>query len=62
MTTQHDKAKRWQFGLPDLMVIAAVIPMLAGIFSGTFGSDAIFMYVVSLVLVLSLLAKRGYTL
>ena len=34
MTTQHDKAKRWQFGLKRLLVIATVAPVVIGLASG----------------------------
>jgi hypothetical protein len=34
MTTQHDKAKRWQFGMKWLLLVVTVVPMVAG---GVFG-------------------------
>lgn len=40
MPSEPNKAKSWQFGLRSLMLTAVVIPILAGVVSGTFGATA----------------------
>jgi len=37
MPRKPGKAKRWQFGLRGLVILAAVLPILSGAFAGTFG-------------------------
>ena len=37
MTTQHDKAKRWRFGLRSLLVFTTITPVVVGIACGALG-------------------------
>ena len=64
MTTQHDKTKRWQFGLRELLIVVTIAPVMIGLVFGAFGEAAqVLMLYFLLGLVLAvLLVLSGVTL